>query len=153
MSKYLLLTVVLLLASCANIRPMTETASPPPQTQTTVVKTSLDIKTSTPAPGGEIEVGVVVVESLNMREGPGTSFPAVGTLHQGEKFQILGERINSTNNKWLLISFANNSFAWVIGDQTYVTIQKETVDFTTYSTWQKNVESGKAVLAEFSATP
>lgn len=153
MAKYFLLIVVLLLAGCANIRPMTETASPPTPTQTTVVKTSLDIKTSTPAPGGEIEVGVVVVESLNVREGPGTSFPAVASLSQGEKFPILGQRINSTNNKWLLISLSDNSFGWVIGDQSYVTIQKESVDSSTYSTWQKNVEAGKAVLAEFSSTP
>ena len=50
---------------------------------------------------------------------------------------FIGEVVNSTNNKWLLISLSPDSFGWVIGDQTYVTVQQETVDLSTYLIWQK----------------
>jgi uncharacterized protein YgiM (DUF1202 family) len=94
----------------------------------------------------EIEVGVVVVNILNVREGPGISYQAVGSLNKGEKFYILGETTNSTNNKWLLISLPNNTFGWVIGDQIHVAVQKETVDLDIYSTWQKNVAAAKSLI-------
>jgi uncharacterized protein YgiM (DUF1202 family) len=95
----------------------------------------------------------VVVDLLNIREGPGTSYPILGSLDQDEKFYIPGEVVNSTNNRWLLISPSENSFGWVIGDQTYVTVQKEIVDLSTYLVWQKNVDAAKSVLIRLTATP
>jgi len=83
-------------------------------------------------------VGVVEVDLLNIRERPGTNYPILNSLAKGEKFYILGEVVNSTSNTWLLISSSADSLGWVIGDQTYVTLQKETVDLSTYLIWQKN---------------
>lgn len=140
MSKYFLLAVVLLLASCA---PKSAGAESQP-TSPTSVKTSLDAQAPTAAPLHEVEVGVVVVKTLNVREGPGINFPAVGVLNADEKFYILGETVNSTNNKWLLVSLPDNSFGWVTGDRSYVTVQKEMVDASTYSTWQKNVQAANS---------
>jgi uncharacterized protein YgiM (DUF1202 family) len=107
----------------------------------------------TPTPIPEIEVGVVEVDLLNIREGPGTSFPILGSLAKGEKFYILGEVLNNTNNKWLLISPSEGSFGWVIGDQTYVTLQKEVVDISTYLMWQKNLDTAKSLLSALTPTP
>lgn len=137
MPKRYLFVFVLLLASCA---PKNTSAT----SQPTSVKTSLDAQSSTAAPVHDIEAGVVVVSSLNVRQGPGTSFPAVGSLSQGEKFYVLGETTNSTNNKWLLVRLPDNTFGWVIGEQSYVTVQQESVDADTYSTWQKNVDAAKS---------
>ena len=109
------------------------------------------LPTSTPIP--EIIVGVVAVDVLNIREGPGTSYPIVGAINKDEKFYILGEVVNSTNNKWLLINPTSNSFGWVIGDQSYVTIQKEIVDLSTYLIWQKNVDDAKSALITATASP
>ncbi len=139
MPKYFLLIAVLFLASCA---PKNTSAV----SQATSVKTSLDTQSSTAISNPEIEVGVVVVNVLNVREGPGTSFPAVGSLNKGEKFYVLGETTNSTNDKWLLISLPDNSFGWIVGQQSYVAVQKQTVDPDTYSTWQKNVAAAKSLI-------
>lgn len=84
------------------------------------------------------------MNTLNVREGPGVNFPAVGSLNQDEKFYILGETVNGTGNRWLLISLSDSSFGWVTGDRSYVTTQKEMVDFNAYSTWQKDVEAAKS---------
>ena len=139
MPKHFLFVFVLFLASCA---PKSTSAAPQP----TPVNTSLDIQTSTAIPNPEIEVGVVVVNVLNVRQGPGTSFPSVGSLNQGEKFYVLGETTNSTNDKWLLISLSDNSFGWIVGQQSYVTVQKQAVDPDTYSTWQKNVAAAQSLI-------
>jgi len=100
-----------------------------------------------------VEVGVVEVDLLNIREGPGTNYPILGSLARGEKFYILSEVLNSTNNKWLLISPTADSFGWVIGDQTYVTFQRELVDLSSFLIWQKNVDTAKSILAALTPTP
>lgn len=141
MSKYFLLVVVLFLAGCA---PKNNSAAPQPTQPASAAKTSPDTDIATAAQTYEITVGVVVVDVLNVREGPGTNHPTISSLSQGQKFYILGETINSTSNKWLLISLSDNSFGWVIGEQSYVAIQKETVDSNTYSTWQKDVNAAKS---------
>jgi len=149
MSKHFLFVVVLFLAGCANISPMTDTAPQP-----TNIPTQTPVPTiPTSAPPSEVTVGVVQVDVLNIREGPGTSYPTVGSLNKGEKFYILGDVINSTNNKWLLIGSSDKSLGWVIGDQSHVTLQKELVDSATYLTWQKNVDSAKSVLLQLTVTP
>jgi uncharacterized protein YgiM (DUF1202 family) len=111
------------------------------------------VATTVGTPIPEVEVGVVVVDLLNIREGPGTNYPILGSLAKGEKFYILSEVLNSTNNKWLLISQTTDSFGWVIGDQTYVTFQRETVDLSTFLIWQKNVDTAKSILAALTPTP
>ena len=141
---------LLFLVSCAPVATTVGTTptSPPPATNTAP---AVQIFTPTPIP--EVTVGVVVVDLLNIREGPGTSYPILGSLNKDEKFYILGDVVNSTNNRWLLISPSENSFGWVIGDQSYVTVQKEIVDLSTYLIWQKNVDSAKSILISLTPTP
>ena len=96
---------------------------------------------------------MVEVDLLNFREGPGTNYPILGSLLKGEKFYILSEVVNSTNNTWLLINPTPDSFGWVIGDQTYVTVQKEIVDLSSFLIWQKNIDTAKSILAALTPTP
>jgi uncharacterized protein YgiM (DUF1202 family) len=91
-------------------------------TPATNIPANIENPTSTPIP--EIVVGVVVVDILNVREGPGTSYPILSSLAKGDKFYILGDVTNNTNNKWLLIEPSEGSFGWVIGDQSYVNVQQ-----------------------------
>ena len=93
------------------------------------------------------------VDLLNIREGPGTNYPILGSLAKGEKFYILNEVVNSTSNKWLLINPTADSFGWVIGDQTYVTVQKEIVDLSSFLIWQKNINAARSILIALTATP
>jgi uncharacterized protein YgiM (DUF1202 family) len=142
---------ILFLVSCAPVATTVGTTPTPAPTNTAPVVQIEQNSTATPIP--EVTVGVVEVDLLNIREGPGTNYPILGSLANGEKFYILGEVVNSTNNKWLLISPTPDSFGWVIGDQTYVTVQKEIVDLSTYLIWQKNVNTAKSVLIALTPTP
>jgi uncharacterized protein YgiM (DUF1202 family) len=139
---------ILFLVSCAPVPTTVGTTPTLPPTNTPPIEQN---STATPIP--EVAIGVVVVDLLNIREGPGTSYPILGSLSKDEKFYILGDVVNSTGNRWLLISPSENSFGWVIGDQTYVTVQKEIVDLSTYLIWQKNVDTAKAILLALTPTP
>ena len=141
---------ILFLVSCAPVATTVGTTPTPAPTNTAPAVETVSV-TSTPIP--EVEVGVVEVDLLNIREGPGTNYPILGSLAKGEKFYILGELVNSTNNKWLLISPTTDSFGWVIGDQSYVTLQKEMVDLSTFLIWQNNIDAAKSILAALTPTP
>jgi len=141
-------TGILFLVSCAPAGP---TAVAQPTLAAVDTPASAPIASPTPVP--EIIVGVVEVDTLNVREGPGTSYPIVRSLNKGEKFYILGDVTNNTNNKWLLINPSEGSFGWVSGDQSHVTIQKEIVDLGTFLIWQKNVEDAQALLVTSTASP
>jgi uncharacterized protein YraI len=52
------------------------------------------------------------VGSLNVRQGPDTRYPTVGTLPQGEQVQILGRNEDST---WWAVSFGGGT-AWVFAE-------------------------------------
>jgi len=144
----IILIMLALLVSCA---PAATSESVQPTSAPTDIPANIQNPTSTPVP--EIVVGVVVVDTLNVREGPGTSYPIVSSLTKDETFYVLGEVSNNTNNKWLLINPSEGSFGWVIGDQSYVTIQKEIVDLATYLIWQKNVKDAKALLVISTPSP
>ena len=141
---------ILFLVSCA---PVATTVGTTPTLAPTNTAPVVEIVSATLTPIPEVEVGVVEVDLLNIREGPGTNYPILGSLAKGEKFYILGELVNSTNNKWLLISPTTDSFGWVIGDQSYVTLQKEMVDLSTFLIWQNNLDAAKSILAALTPTP
>lgn len=146
-----LLIGILFLVGCAPVATtvgMTPTLAPAP---TTTAPPPVIFSTLTPIP--EIDVGVVEVDLLNVREGPGTNYPSLGSLAKGEKFFILGEVVNSTANRWLLMSTSNNTLGWVAGDRSYVTVQKETIDPNAFLIWQQNMETAKSLLSSLTATP
>lgn len=75
------------------------------------------IPTSTPiATAPETDIGIltgptarVVVAELNIRQGPDTSYPPVGTLRRGDLVQIVGRNADSS---WWAVSYRGGS-AWV----------------------------------------
>ena len=65
-----------------------------------------------PASGGGGPVARGNVGDLNVRQGPGTTYPTVGTLAQGEALDIVGRNEDST---WWAISFGGGT-AWVFSE-------------------------------------
>lgn len=51
----------------------------------------------------------VNAETLNVRQGPGTNYPTVGTLSQGDRVEIVGRNADST---WWAINFSSGT-AWI----------------------------------------
>jgi uncharacterized protein YgiM (DUF1202 family) len=147
----ILIIAILFLISCTPVATTVGTTPTSAPTLTEPPAAAQGHSTATPIP--EVTVGIVEVDILNIREGPGTNYPIVASLNRGEKFYILNEIVNSTNNKWLLISPSENSFGWVTGDQTYVTVQQEIVDLSTYLIWQKNMDTAKSLLSALTPTP
>jgi hypothetical protein len=56
------------------------------------------------------------VPNLNVRQGPGTSYPAVGTLQQGGTVPVVGRNSDST---WWAVTFSGGT-AWVFAGLTTV---------------------------------
>ena len=54
--------------------------------------------------------GVVLVERINARSGPGTQFPVVGVLPAGARLSLQGR---SADSAWLLVCCVNGQPAWV----------------------------------------
>ncbi len=67
---------------------------------------------NTPAPSAPI--AVVMGDAINLREGPGTNYPVVGSAQNGERFEILA-RSGSGANLWYVIRRGQNGTAWVYG--------------------------------------
>ncbi|MBI5957471.1 MAG: SH3 domain-containing protein [Chloroflexi bacterium] len=61
-------------------------------------------------------VALVNTTSLNIRQGPGTNYPAVGSLVQGERVQIVGR---SGDSQWWAVTYRGGT-AWVLAQLTQV---------------------------------
>ncbi|MGQ9849694.1 MAG: SH3 domain-containing protein [Aggregatilineaceae bacterium] len=93
---------------------------PPAETQSTTIPTPL-APTASPQTGsaGESLLGPVArinVNDLNVRAGPGTAYPVLGTLSLGTQVQIIGRTADST---WLATSF-NGTTGWILAELTAV---------------------------------
>lgn len=87
---------------------------PAPPTETTIEQPPTEIPAPVPTeptafPG---VAASVVYQILNVRQGPGTNYPAVNTLSQGDQVTVIGRNTDST---WLAISFGGGT-AWVIAE-------------------------------------
>lgn len=146
----------LCIVGCAPIATSigTTPTSAPTQTAAPVPVQMEEELSSTSTPPPDVMVGIVDVDLLNVREGPGTSYPILASLNRGEKFYVLGEVVNSTNNKWLIITPSGGGvLGWVIGDQTYITLQSEAIDSNAYGTWQQNMSSAQSAILALTPTP
>lgn len=93
--------------------------SPPAQAEPTS-SAPTGIPTSTPiTTAPETDIGIltgpaarVVVAELNIRQGPDTSYPPVGTLHRGDLVQIVGRNADSS---WWAVSYRGGT-AWVLSE-------------------------------------
>ncbi len=75
---------------------------------TSVPVNSLPVVSGGP-PGGTGATGVVTTGMLNVRQGPGMSFPVVTTVPQGQTVSLLGRNADSS---WLLVRTASGQQGW-----------------------------------------
>lgn len=61
----------------------------------------------------EQTTGKVTSSTLNVRSGPGTEYPALGRLREGEKVEILGYNTASDGSVWWRIRSASTNPGWV----------------------------------------
>ncbi len=89
---------------------MTETIETPAQTPT---PTSLPTTTPTITPqSGLLDVFAVVTatQAVNLRAGPGTTFPAVGAVRPDDRLRVLGENDDAS---WYQVEFEGVEEAWI----------------------------------------
>jgi N-acetylmuramoyl-L-alanine amidase len=103
------------LSNSSPTRVMTPAGTPLPtqsagssQPQTTALPTN--------TPRGTGPTALVTVSSLNVRQGPGVSYPPVGYLAYGEQVQIVGR---NTDSSWWAIPFEGGT-AWILSEFTSV---------------------------------
>ena len=70
---------------------------------------------------------VVVVDGLNLREGPGTEYNVIGWLLNDESLDIQGRNANSD---WIQVQPENDPLGWVSADLVQINIDLETVPIT-----------------------
>ena len=66
--------------------------------------------TASPTP---VVKAVVLPKTLNVRSGPGTSYPVIGKVHRGETFEVQGRNAKST---WIQMLLNPGSLGWVYGE-------------------------------------
>jgi dipeptidyl aminopeptidase/acylaminoacyl peptidase len=65
----------------------------------------------------------VLVEALNVRGGPGVTYPIVGLLEQGDQVTVIGRHAASG---WWQVELPNGGSGWVSGGTAYVSVSGDT---------------------------
>lgn len=79
--------------------------------------TATPAATSTPRPAPPI--AEVLVGGLNIRSGPGSSFPIVGNAAAGQRFPVTGQSGGCT---WLRVVLEDGTEAWISGAAAYTSL-------------------------------
>jgi hypothetical protein len=85
------------------------------------------IKRSSPTPTEQTAAApaaVVSTELLNVRAGPGTNYPVVGTLKRGDGVEVAGR---SADSRWAKLGFADVQEAWASAQYLAFSIEFEQV--------------------------
>ncbi len=85
-----------------------------PVTTPAAINTPSAAATPTPPPVAQLEV---LVNTLNVRSGPGTAYPVIGQLKAGNQVAITGQ---DAGNGWLEICCVDGQSGWVINNQNYI---------------------------------
>ena len=72
--------------------------------------------------GGGGRTTATTLTYVNLREGPGTSYPAVGAVPQGTKVKVVGRTEDGT---WLLVETRDGQQAWMTGLADYVEVNQK----------------------------
>jgi dipeptidyl aminopeptidase/acylaminoacyl peptidase len=75
------------------------------------------------AQGGDDPQLTVVAQALNVRSGPGVSYPAVGLLAQGDQVPVVGQHAASG---WWQVELPDGGRGWVSGGAAYVSVSGDT---------------------------
>jgi Tol biopolymer transport system component len=65
----------------------------------------------------------VVAQALNVRSGPGVSYPAVGLLVRGDQVPVVGQH---AANGWWQVELPDGGRGWVSGGAAYVSVSGDT---------------------------
>ncbi len=96
--------------------PLPPTATPVPPTDTPVPPTATpEPPTATPTPAAP---QAVAKQNINLRAGPGTDYPVVGSAKAGQAFEVVGKNANST---WLQVCCVAEKQVWL--SASLVTVQ------------------------------
>ncbi|MBN1992182.1 MAG: PD40 domain-containing protein [Anaerolineae bacterium] len=95
----------------------------PTPTRTPLLASDLALLSATPTPPPTatpfVAQAQVIVHSINIRQGPGTEYPAVGVAYKGDTFNIVGAAAGS---HWVQVVTANGRRGWISGKPTYIKI-------------------------------
>lgn len=86
------------------------TAEPPTATPVAPPTATPVPPTPTPEPSPVVQVAV---ETLNVREGPGTGYPRVGQVRQGDRLQVIAR---SPAGEWYLVCCVGRKQGWVAAE-------------------------------------
>ncbi|MCK6627213.1 MAG: SH3 domain-containing protein [Anaerolineae bacterium] len=117
------------------------TATPIPFPSPTPAATPVSLTTPTPSISPTLSAGMpaitatataaaqveIITAGLNVREGPGVAYPAIGTVVQDEVFDLTGV---SADGGWLQISQAGRP-GWISSQPTYVRVTGSLSDIPT----------------------
>jgi Tol biopolymer transport system component len=92
------------------------TTTPAPATLQPEVQTTPSPMTTAPTEMAQAEI---IATGLNVREGPGVSFVAIGTVVQGDILDIIGV---SADGNWLQILTKDGKSGWISGQSAYTHI-------------------------------
>jgi hypothetical protein len=110
-------------------------------------------KTPTKTPLPKKPVAVITVEKLNIREGPGIWYPVVGSALKGEELFMLKDIENYQNQTWYSVVMPENSIAWIIGEEGYITEKLVTVTFSEYQAIERAYKKAEEFYKQTLITP
>jgi dipeptidyl aminopeptidase/acylaminoacyl peptidase len=99
------------------------------------------------AQGGNPPQLTVLAEALNVRSGPGVTYPAIGRLGRGDQVTLVGHHAASG---WWQAQLPDSSTGWVSGGAAYVSVSGDTADLGEVSV---AVTAASQVQPMSSATP
>ncbi len=101
-------------ASTATPLPPADTATSLPPTET-----PLPADTATSLPPTPLPTAKVVAKYLNLRAGPGTSYPIVTMLKEGDVVTVLGR---TPDNLWIAVKVSGTVSGWCSAQSKYVSL-------------------------------
>jgi len=75
------------------------------------------------AQGGDAPQLTVITEALNVRGGPGVTYPVVGLLEQGDEVTVIGQHPASG---WWQVALSDGDTGWVSAGAAYVSVKGDT---------------------------
>ncbi len=78
---------------------------------------------SAAAQAGDSPQLTVLAEALNVRSGPGATYPAIDLLTQGDQVTIVGQHAASG---WWQVKLTGGRTGWVTGGAAYVSVSGDT---------------------------
>ncbi len=101
---------------------------------------------STAAQGNDSPQLTVVAQALNVRDGPGITYPAFDILLQGDEVSVIGY---DPASDWWQVQLPDGNTGWVSGGSAYVSLSGDTMGLTgTGATAPSGIQSASAATSD-----